>query len=133
VLVVLCAAFSLPGVVYAQACPQKNLNYWQAFPAGGEWDISARHQQAVLKKRCPGIDTVIQYKPGAGGGLMWAQMNALPGDGLNIIGINLPHIILQPLKGQVQYKTEDVTPPMSDSTPSRAPRQHTFHSKAPAI
>jgi len=92
------------------ACPEKNLNYWQAFPAGGESDISARHQQGVLKKRCPGIDTVIQYKPGAGGGLMWAQMNTLPADGLNIIGINLPHIVLQPLEGQVQYKTEDVTP-----------------------
>ena len=40
---------------------------------------SARHQQVVLKKRCPAIDTIIQYKPGAGGGLMWAQMNQLPG------------------------------------------------------
>ena len=45
------------------------------------------------------MDTVIQYKPGAGGGLLWAQMNSLPGDGLNIIGINLPHIYLQPLEG----------------------------------
>ena len=34
----------------AQACPEKNLLYWQAFPAGGESDISARHQQAVLRK-----------------------------------------------------------------------------------
>ena len=94
----------------AQACPEKNLQYWQAFPAGGESDISARHQQAVLKKKCPGIETIVQYKPGAGGGLMWAQMNQLPGDGLNIIGINLPHIVLQPLEGHVQYKTDDVTP-----------------------
>jgi tripartite-type tricarboxylate transporter receptor subunit TctC len=64
----------------------------------------------VLKKRCPGIETVIQYKPGAGGGLMWAQMNALAGDGTNIVGINLPHIVFQPIEGQVQYKTDDVTP-----------------------
>ena len=94
----------------AQSCPTKNLMYWQAFPAGGESDISARHQQLVLKKKCPKIETVIQYKPGAGGGLMWAQMNGLPGDGANVIGINLPHIVLQPLEGQVQYKTADVTP-----------------------
>jgi len=94
----------------AQSCPEKNLNYYQAFPTGGESDISARHQQLVLKKRCPAIETIIQYKPGAGGGLMWAQMNQLAGDGLNIIGINLPHIVFQPLEGQVQYKTEDVTP-----------------------
>ncbi len=41
---------------------------------------------------------------------MWAQMNGLPGDGYNIVGVNLPHIVLQPLEGQVQYKTEDITP-----------------------
>ena len=91
-------------------CPEKTINYWQAFPAGGESDISARHQQLVLKKRCPGVDALIQYKAGAGGGLMWAQMNNLPGDGLNVVGINLPHIVLQPLEGQVQYKTDDITP-----------------------
>jgi tripartite-type tricarboxylate transporter receptor subunit TctC len=102
--------FMLPGIAFAQACPEKNLNYWQAFPAGGESDISARHQQLVLKRRCPAIETIIQYKPGAGGGLMWTQMNQLPADGVNIVGINLPHIVLQPLEGQVQYRTEDVTP-----------------------
>ena len=94
----------------AQACPDKNVLYWQAFPPGGESDLSARHQQVVLKKKCSLIDTIIQYKAGAGGGLMWSQMNQLPGDGLNIVGINLPHIVFQPLEGQVQYKTEDVTP-----------------------
>ena len=41
---------------------------------------------------------------------MWAQINQLPGDGLNIVGINLPHIVFQPIEGQVQYKTDDVTP-----------------------
>ena len=98
------------GAAHAQACPEKNLNYWQAFVAGGESDLSGRHQQIVLKKKCPNIETIVQYKPGAGGGLMWSQMNTLPADGLNVVGINLPHIVLQPLEGQVQYKTEDVTP-----------------------
>ena len=94
----------------AQSCPDKNLNYWQAFPAGGESDLSGRHQQVVLKKRCPAIETIIQYKPGAGGGMMWSQMNQLAGDGSHIVGINLPHIVFQPIEGQVQYKTDDVTP-----------------------
>ena len=94
----------------AQNCPDKNVLYWQAFPPGGESDLSARHQQIVLKKKCPNIDTIIQYKPGAGGGLMWSQMNNLPGDGLNVVGINLPHIVFQPIEGQVQYKTQDITP-----------------------
>lgn len=92
------------------ACPEKNLLYWQAFPPGGESDLSARHQQVVLKKRCAAVDTIIQYKAGAGGALMWGQMNQLPGDGLNIVGVNLPHIVFQPIEGQVQYKTADVTP-----------------------
>ena len=91
--------------VMAQTCPDKNLSYWQAFPPGGESDLSARHQQVVLKKKCAAIETVIQYKAGASGALMWSQMNTLPGDGLNVVGVNLPHIVFQPLEGQVQYKT----------------------------
>lgn len=94
----------------AQSCPDKNLQYWQAFPPGGESDISARHQQVVLKKKCPAIETVVQYKAGAGGALLWTQMNALPADGLNIVGVNLPHIVFQPIEGEVQYKTADITP-----------------------
>ena len=101
---------AVPATALAQPCPDKSINYWQAFPAGGESDLSARHQQVVLKKRCPAIETIIQYKPGAGGGLMWAQMNQLAGDGTNIVGINLPHIVFQPIEGQVTYKTEDVVP-----------------------
>jgi len=91
-------------------CPDKNVMYWQAFPPGGESDLSARHQQVVLKKKCPAVETIIQYKAGAGGALMWSQMNQLPGDGLNVVGINLPHIVFQPIEGTVQYKTQDITP-----------------------
>lgn len=100
----------LASAVSAQTCPDKNILYWQAFTPGGESDLAARHQQVVLKKKCPAIETIIQYKPGAGGGLMWAQINQLPGDGYNVVGINLPHIVFQPLEGQVQYKTDDIVP-----------------------
>jgi tripartite-type tricarboxylate transporter receptor subunit TctC len=98
------------GSVQAVACPDKNVMYWQAFPPGGESDLSARHQQVVLKKKCPAVDTIIQYKAGAGGALMWTQMNQLPADGVNVVGVNLPHIVFQPIEGTVQYKTADVTP-----------------------
>jgi len=87
------------GIGLAQSCPEKNVLYYQAFPPGGESDLSARHQQIVLKKKCAAIDTVIQYKAGAGGGLMWSQLNQLPADGLNVVGVNLPHIVFQPLEG----------------------------------
>lgn len=108
----LMASVCLTPSVWAQtvSCFDKNVLYWQAFPPGGESDLSARHQQMVLKKKCPTIDTIIQYKAGAGGGLMWSQMNNLPGDGLNVVGVNLPHIVFQPIEGEVQYKTADITP-----------------------
>jgi len=63
-----------------------------------------------LRKKCAAIETIVQYKAGAGGALMWSQMNSLPGDGFNVVGINLPHIVFQPIEGQVQYKTADITP-----------------------
>ena len=34
----------------------------------------------------------------------------MPGDGYTIAGVNLPHIVLQPLEPETQYKTEDITP-----------------------
>lgn len=108
-LAVVSAAMAAPQAL-AQPCPDKSVMYWQAFPPGGESDLSARHQQVVLKKKCPAIETVIQYKAGAGGALMWSTANQLPPDGVNIVGINLPHMVLQPMEGKVQYKTEDVTP-----------------------
>jgi len=108
VIALLCLAVA--PLAMAQPCPDKSVMYWQAFTPGGESDLSARHQQMVLKKKCPAIETIIQYKAGAGGGLMWAQANTLPADGVNVYGINLPHIVLQPLEGQVQYKTDDLVP-----------------------
>jgi tripartite-type tricarboxylate transporter receptor subunit TctC len=104
------ASVAAPALAQTAACPAANLMYWQAFPPGGESDLSARHQQMVLKKKCPAVDTVIQYKAGAGGALLWSQANTLPADGVNIVGINLPHMVLQPMEGNVSYKTDDVTP-----------------------
>ena len=92
-----------------QACPDKPIRYYLPFPPGGESDIVARYQQDLLRKKCK-QEMVIEYKTGAGGAIAWQQLNGLPADGTNIMGINLPHVVLQPLEGQVQYKTEDLTP-----------------------
>lgn len=103
----LCAPLAMAQSI---ACPTHDITYWQAFPPGGESDLSARHQQQVLHAHCPKVSTVIQYKPGAGGALLWTSMNQLPADGANVVGVNLPHIVFQPIEGTVQYKTSDVTP-----------------------
>jgi tripartite-type tricarboxylate transporter receptor subunit TctC len=34
----------------------------------------------------------------------------MPGDGHTVVGVNLPHIVLQPLEPETQYKTDDITP-----------------------
>lgn len=93
----------------AQNYPSKSINYILPFNAGGESDISARFQQSVFKK-IAGVDTVIQYMEGAGGAQAWSQLNTMPGDGYTIMGINLPHTVLQPMQKNVGYKTDDLTP-----------------------
>jgi len=108
-LAVALAGALVPLAAGAQAYPDKTVQYIIPFPAGGESDIAARLQQVVFKQKY-GQDMVVVNRAGAGGGLVWAQLNSLPGDGYTIAGINLPHIVLQPLEGEVQYKTEDMTP-----------------------
>src|SRR5688572_15102975 len=101
----LAASLALPA---RAAYPEKPVRYIIAFAPGGESDIAARLQQSVWRRKF-GQELVIESKPGAGGALAWSQLNGFPGDGYTIMGTNLPHIVLQPLEGNVQYKTEDIT------------------------
>ncbi|NQW95178.1 MAG: tripartite tricarboxylate transporter substrate binding protein [Polaromonas sp.] len=95
--------------VTAQTYPSKSITYILPFNAGGESDISARFQQSVFKQ-VAGQEAVIQYLAGAGGAQGWSQLNSMPADGYTIMGINLPHTVLQPLQKDVGYKTDDLTP-----------------------
>jgi tripartite-type tricarboxylate transporter receptor subunit TctC len=101
----LAASMALPA---RAAYPEKPVRYIIAFAPGGESDIAARLQQQVWKRKF-GHEMVIESKAGAGGALAWSQLNQFTGDGYTIMGTNLPHIVLQPLEGNVQYKTEDIT------------------------
>jgi tripartite-type tricarboxylate transporter receptor subunit TctC len=105
------AAFLLAGAApsLAQGYPDKRVEYLIPFPAGGESDIAARLQQVVFAQKFK-QEMVVVNRAGGGGALVWQQLNTLPGDGYTIAGINLPHIVLQPLEGSVSYKTEDMTP-----------------------
>jgi tripartite-type tricarboxylate transporter receptor subunit TctC len=79
------------------------------FGPGGESDVTARMQQPYYKE-IYNDDIVVQYKPGGGGSVGWSSLNSEKGDGSVIMGVNLPHIIMQPIaKGdKAGYKTEDV-------------------------
>ncbi len=91
------------------AFPEKSIQYVIPFAPGGESDIAARFQAQTFKDKYK-QDMIIVNKAGAGGALAWSQMNTMPGDGYTIVGVNLPHIVLQPLEATATFKTEDVTP-----------------------
>lgn len=91
------------------AYPDKNIQYIIPFVPGGESDVMARWQQTIFRAKYK-REMIVVNRPGAGGALAWTQLNQLTADGYTIVGCNLPHIVLQPLEGQVQYKTEDITP-----------------------
>jgi tripartite-type tricarboxylate transporter receptor subunit TctC len=103
---VLAVAFAfLPGPACAEKYPSKPLTYIICFNPGGESDITARIQEAPLKKYF-GQDVVITYKIGGGGSVGWSELVKSKPDGYTIAGDNLPHIILQPMtRGNAGYET----------------------------
>ncbi len=90
----------------AEGWPEGPINYVIPFGYGGESGITARLQLPVFKS-LTGYDLVIAHKPGGGGAVVWSELNDMPSDGSTIVGINLPHIIIQPARG-AGYKTEDI-------------------------
>jgi len=96
-------SFAVAGT--AQAELSGPVNYIIPFGPGGESDISARFQQPFFKEKF-GEDMVVSYQPGGGGAVGWASLNGLNGDGQNIMGVNLPHIIIKPAQKDVGFTTE---------------------------
>ena len=107
-LLALASAFAV-APASAQGYPERRVEYLIPFPAGGESDVAARLQQVVFAQKFK-QEMVVVNRAGGGGALVWQQLNTLPGDGYTIAGINLPHVVLQPLEGTVSYKTDDMTP-----------------------
>jgi tripartite-type tricarboxylate transporter receptor subunit TctC len=93
----------------AHGYPDKPVQYIIPFPPGGESDITARMQAIVFQAKYK-QQMIVFNKPGASGGLVWSTLNSMTADGSIIAGVNLPHIVLQPLEGNVNYKTDDVAP-----------------------
>ena len=108
---VLCAVVPLVLAASATAAdkfPSKRITYKICFNPGGESDITARFQEAALKKAL-GVDVAITYQVGGGGALCWAELVKSNPDGYTIAGHNLPHTVLQPLEmGNAGYNTLDL-------------------------
>lgn len=100
--------------VPAQAAdyPTKPITLMTAFNAGGGSDVSHR----LLEKFARGIfdqPIVVTYKAGAGGEIGWTWLAGAKADGYTIGGVDLPHIVLQPMlrpEGQPGYRTEQLSP-----------------------
>ena len=107
-------ALSLCAGATAQAAdyPTKPITLMTAFNAGGGSDVSHR----LIEKYARGVISkpiVVTYKPGAGGEVGWTWLIGARADGYTIGGVDLPHIVLQPLlraKGQPGYQTEQLNP-----------------------
>jgi len=103
----LLASFGLLSVANAQPLPDKTIQYIIPFPAAGESDLVARYQSDLSVKKYK-QQMMVLNRAGAGGALAWSSINAYPADGTTVVGVNIPHIILQPLQEGIQYKTEDI-------------------------
>lgn len=107
---VLLSLLFLPVLALAQTFPDKNIVYQITFSPGGGSDIRARQQQPMLEEML-GVKMLMQYKPGGGGSIGWANLVKQKADGYFMSGINIPHIILQPLaRENAGYQTEQIVP-----------------------
>lgn len=87
--------------------PEGPITYTIPFNPGGESDITARFQEPHLEEIL-GVSVNVRHRPGGGGAVGWSefQNNAEP-TGHEIIGINIPHIIGQPiLRNNAGYTTD---------------------------
>ena len=100
-------AVAMPGTASAEY-PEQPITYIIPFDPGGESDVTARFQERHLEEKL-GVDVVVTHRPGGGGAVAWSefQRNAQP-DGYTIIGINIPHIVAQPVqRADAGYETFD--------------------------
>lgn len=94
--------------VLAADYPDKPINNIIAFTAGGSSDVQARIMQKYWNKYAS-QPWVFVYKPGAGGMIGFTEIAKAKPDGYTIGGMNLPHLILQSLAQNAQFKPDDFT------------------------
>ena len=104
-LMVLFIGLAASGSVFAKY-PDKSINMIIAFTAGGSSDVQARIMQKYWNKYSD-QQWVFVYKPGAGGAIGFGEIAMSKPDGYTIGGINIPHLVLQPLVQKAQFSHDD--------------------------
>lgn len=99
-------AIGLIGAGHAHAkYPEKPINMIVAFTAGGSSDVQARIMQKYWNKYSD-QQWVFVYKPGAGGAIGFGEIANSRTDGYTIGGVNVPHILLQPMVQKAQFSID---------------------------
>jgi tripartite-type tricarboxylate transporter receptor subunit TctC len=95
-----------PGVALAEY-PEQPITYTIPFNPGGESDITARFQEPHLEEIL-GTEVNVTHRPGGGGAVGWSEFqNRAQPDGYEMIGVNIPHIIAQPImRANAGYETD---------------------------
>ncbi|MDR1488917.1 MAG: tripartite tricarboxylate transporter substrate binding protein [Desulfovibrio sp.] len=96
---------AVPALSFA-AYPEKPINMIIAFTAGGSSDVQARIMQKYWDKHSKQQWTFV-YKPGAGGAIGFGEIAMARPDGYTIGGVNVPHMIIQPLTQKAQFSIDD--------------------------
>ncbi|SFM15222.1 tripartite tricarboxylate transporter substrate binding protein [Salibacterium qingdaonense] len=90
--------------------PSETVTYSIPFGPGGQSDVEARRQEPMLEEKLD-TDVNITYKEGAGGAVGWTELVGEQPDGHFISGMNIPHIILQPMtQDDAGYETDQINP-----------------------
>ncbi|TDR55918.1 tripartite-type tricarboxylate transporter receptor subunit TctC [Halomonas ventosae] len=101
------AAVGLAGAAHAEY-PEDDITYIIPFDPGGESDVTARFQEPILEEEL-GVSVNVTHRPGGGGAVAWSEFqNSAEPDGYEIIGVNIPHIIGQPIqRNNAGYETDN--------------------------
>ena len=101
----LSAAAIAPGIASA-AYPEQPIKVVIAFAPGGGTDVIARLTVQYMQKYLNNANFVVLNRPGAGGGIGFAElMNAAP-DGYTIGFINTPNVLTIPIERKANFHWE---------------------------
>ncbi|MGI6226706.1 MAG: tripartite tricarboxylate transporter substrate binding protein, partial [Peptococcales bacterium] len=82
--------------------PSKDITVIIPFTAGGASDVQARIVEKYFKEEF-GVNMIITHKEGAGGEIGFTEIAKAKPDGYTIGGLNVPHIVLQPLARETDF------------------------------
>ena len=95
------------GAGYAAPYPERPINLIVAFAPGGGTDLVARLIAPYIEKYLGnGARIVVMNKPGAGGGIAFAEVARSAPDGYTLGLVNTPHILTIPIERKSTFSWE---------------------------